>query len=148
MNGDIFAKVESSRRHEFAVSIQPGDIDFLGHVNNATYLKWVQAAVTSHWQSIAPPDAVAAYVWIAVKHEITYRKPAFLGDTVVASALLERVQRESAFYETIIRRGADVLAEVKSRWCCLDASSLCPTRLDRAVVERFLRDEDGRNLVA
>lgn len=121
--------------------IKPDDIDFMGHVNNATYLKWVQAAVLGHWRVVAPRCAVAAYVWIAVKHEITYRKPAFLGDELVASAFLERVQRESAFYETMIRRGAEVLAEVKSRWCCLDAASHCPARLEGAIVERFFREE-------
>src|SRR3546814_17393303 len=33
----------SSVPHDFAVSIAPADIDFMGHVNNASYLKWVQA---------------------------------------------------------------------------------------------------------
>ena len=75
-----------------------------------------------------------------MKHEITYRRPAFLGDSIVASALLERVQRESAFYETLITRGDELLAEVKSRWCCLDATSLCPARLDEATVAHFFRE--------
>jgi acyl-CoA thioester hydrolase len=131
----------SSRREVLEVSIHADDIDFMGHVNNATYLKWVQAAVLSHWHRVAPAHAVAAYVWIAVKHEITYRKPAYLGDSILASALLERVQRESAFYETIITRGENILAEVKSRWCCLDAASLCPARLDNATVAHFFPEQ-------
>src|SRR3546814_9806787 len=110
---------------------------FMGHVNNASYLKWVQAAVLSHWRRIAPPDAVAAHLWVALKHEITYRKPAFLEDQIVATVMLEKVQRESAFYETVIKRGEEVLAEVKSRWCCLDANTLRPARLARDVVDRF-----------
>src|SRR3546814_10115968 len=101
----------SSVPHDFAVSIEPADIDFMGHVNNASYLKWVQAAVLSHWRRIAPPDAVAAHLWVALKHEITYRKPAFLEDQIVATVMLEKVQRESAFYETVITRGEEVLAE-------------------------------------
>src|SRR3546814_19018280 len=118
----------SSVPHDFAVSIEPADIDFMGHVNNASYLKWVQAAVLSHWRRIAPPDAVAAHLWVALKHEITYRKPAFLEDQIVATVMLEKVQRESAFYETVIKRGEEVLAEVKSRGFCLDANTLRPAR--------------------
>lgn len=129
--------MRSSRRHDLALSIEPADIDFMGHVNNATYLKWVQAAVISHWKCVAPPADVAALVWIAVKHEITYRRPAFLTDCLIASVLLERVQRESAFYETLIRRDQEVLAEVKSRWCCLDAQSLRPKRLESELVGLF-----------
>ncbi|UVO52418.1 thioesterase family protein [Sphingomonas sp. SUN019] len=109
----------------------------MGHVNNASYLRWVQEAVISHWQRIAPADAVAAHAWVALKHEITYRKPAFLNDEVIATVLLEKVQGARAFYETIIRRGEEVLAEVKSSWCCLDAETLRPSRLARDVVERF-----------
>jgi acyl-CoA thioester hydrolase len=123
--------------HYFSVPIDPADIDFMGHVNNASYLKWVQAAVISHWQRLAPADVVASHAWVALKHEITYRKPAFLDDDVIATVLLERVQGARAFYETIIKRGEEVLAEVKSSWCCLDAQTLRPARLARDVVERF-----------
>ncbi len=139
---ELFTHSSSSRREVLEVSIDVDDIDFMGHVNNATYLKWVQAAVISHWQRVAPPRAVAAYIWIAVKHEITYRKPAFFSEIVVANATLERVQRESAFYETTITRGKEILAEVQSRWCCLDAASLCPTRLDAATVAHFFDEQD------
>ena len=109
----------------------------MGHVNNASYLKWVQAAVVAHWQRLAPADAVAAHLWVALKHEITYRKPTFLGDDVIATVLLERVQGARAFYETIIKRGEEVLAEVKSSWCCVDAATLRPARLARDIVQRF-----------
>jgi len=98
--------------------------------------------LASHWQHVAPADAVAAYAWIAVKHEITYRRPAFLGDNVIVSVELEKVQRESAFYETVVRRGDEILADVKSRWCCLDAASLRPARLASAIVEHFMSGEN------
>jgi acyl-CoA thioester hydrolase len=132
----------SSIPYDYPVGIDQADIDFMGHVNNASYLKWVQAAVISHWQRLAPPDAVAAHLWVALKHEITYRKPAFLDDDVVATVLLKKVQGARAFYETIIKRGEDVLAEVTSSWCCLDAETLRPSRLARSVIDRFLPPAD------
>ncbi|GGE96421.1 acyl-CoA thioesterase [Sphingomonas prati] len=128
--------------HSFPIGIDPADIDFMGHVNNASYLKWVQAAVISHWQRLAPADAVASHLWVALKHEITYRKPAFLDDEVIATVLLEKVQGARAFYETIIRRGEDVLAEVRSSWCCLDAETLRPARLTDSVIEHFYPPRD------
>jgi acyl-CoA thioester hydrolase len=128
-----------SNAYSFPVGIDPADIDFMGHVNNASYLKWVQAAVLSHWRRLAPPEAVASHLWVALKHEITYRKPAFLDDDVIATVILEKVQGASAFYETIIRRGEVVLAEVKSRWCCLDATTHRPARLAQSVIDRFFR---------
>jgi acyl-CoA thioester hydrolase len=123
--------------YQFQIDVAREDIDFMGHVNNASYLKWVQEAVISHWRGIAPPDAVAAHLWVALKHEITYRRPAFFEDDVVATVLLEKVQGARAFYETVIKRGTEVLAEVKSSWCCLDAETLRPARLARDVIDRF-----------
>lgn len=123
--------------HAHAIAITPDDIDFMGHVNNAHYLKWVQDAVVSHWQRLAPPTAVAEHLWVALKHEITYRKPAFLNDEVIATVIVERVQGARAFYETVIRRGEDVLAEVKSSWCCLSAETRRPIKIAEDLAARF-----------
>lgn len=109
----------------------------MGHVNNAVYLKWVQAAVIDHWRHFAPEEAVAACLWIAVRHEITYRSPAFREDRLIASVSLDKVQRESAFYSTIVRRVDDVIAEVRSRWCCIDAITRAPVRVTDEIVHCF-----------
>jgi acyl-CoA thioester hydrolase len=126
--------------HVHALAIAPGDVDFMGHVNNSVYLKWVQEAVVAYWERVAPAEAVARHLWVALKHEITYRRPAFLDDTIVASVVAEGVQGARAFFSTMITRGEEVLAEVKSSWCCLDAATLRPARLARDVVRRFVPD--------
>jgi acyl-CoA thioester hydrolase len=123
--------------HHHAIGILPADIDFMGHVNNARYLNWVQDAVVAHWQKIAPPHAVAAHLWVALKHEITYRKPAFLNDEVIATVVLEKVQGARAFYQTLIKRGEEVLAEVQSSWCCIDAKTLRPARIAKDIADHF-----------
>lgn len=124
--------------HRHPVEIEAVDIDFMGHVNNASYLKWVQAAVIGHWQRLAPPDAIAGLLWVALRHEITYRKPTFAHDSVIATALLTKIQGARAFYDIVIRRGEEVLAEVSSSWCCVDATTRRPARLTRRVIEQFL----------
>ncbi|WP_373280332.1 acyl-CoA thioesterase [Novosphingobium naphthalenivorans] len=127
----------SKSSHDCPVIIADADIDFMGHVNNAVYLKWVQAAVIEHWERVASPAAVAACQWIALKHEITYRRPAFRLDHLVASVTLEKVRRESAFYDTTIQRCGEVIAEVKSRWCCIDTVSRQPIRVTPDVIACF-----------
>ncbi len=129
--------MQISRPHFHKIGIVPGDIDFMGHVNNARYLGWVQDAVLAHWNKLAPPDAVAKYLWVAIKHEITYRKPAFLDDDVIATVVLEKVQGARSFYDTVIKRGEDVLAEIKSSWCCVDAETHRPARIAAEIQEYF-----------
>ena len=127
----------SAKPFAFPIKVIPSDIDFMGHVNNARYLNWVQDAVLAHWRKLAPPQAVAERAWVAIKHEITYRRPAFLDDDVIANTVLERIQGASAFYSTVIERGGEVLAEVKSRWCCIDAETLRPARISDEVSRFF-----------
>lgn len=131
--------------HRYTIAIDPADIDFMGHVNNASYLRWVQEAVISHWERLAPAEALANHLWVALKHEITYRKPAFLADDVVATVLLEKVHGARAFYNTVIRRGEEVLAEVKSSWCCVDATTHRPARLKESVIDRFFGTSSERD---
>jgi acyl-CoA thioester hydrolase len=127
----------ATRTHHHSIGILPGDIDFMGHVNNARYLGWVQDAVIAHWQKLAPPQVVAEHLWVALKHEITYRKPAFLNDDVIATVILQKVEGARAFYDTLIKRGEVVLAEVKSSWCCIDAKTLRPARVAKDTVAHF-----------
>ena len=124
--------------HIHPLAVEPGDIDFMGHVNNSVYLKWVQEAVVEFWEKVAPPEAVARHLWIALSHEIQYRRPTFLDDLVVADVIAERVEGAKAFFTTVIKRGEDVLAEVRSQWCCLDAVTKRPARLARDIAARFL----------
>lgn len=109
----------------------------MGHVNNARYLGWVQDAVLAHWNKLAPAEAVTERLWVALKHEITYRRPAFLEDDVVARTVLEKIHGARAFYHTIIQRGEVVLAEVRSSWCCVDAGTLRPARIGDEISRLF-----------
>ena len=87
-----------------------------------------------------PARSGAEHLWIALSHEIQYRRPTFLDDLVVADVIAEKVEGASAFFTTVIKRGEEVLAEVKSTWCCLDAVSRRPARLARDIASQFLAD--------
>ncbi|MGN6499914.1 MAG: acyl-CoA thioesterase [Tsuneonella sp.] len=127
----------SAKPFAFPIRIVPADIDFMGHVNNARYLGWVQDAVLAHWNKLAPAEAVAERLWVALKHEITYRKPAFLNDDVIARTVLESITGARAFYHTVIARGEEVLAEVRSSWCCVNAETLKPARIGEEIASFF-----------
>ena len=129
--------------YRHAIGIFPDDIDHMGHVNNSVYLKWVQEAVIRYWEKVAPSEAVTKHLWVALKHEISYRRPTFLDDIVVADVMADQVQGAKAFFTTVIKRGEVVLVEVNSIWCCLDSASLRPARLAKEIVSRFLPPTDA-----
>jgi acyl-CoA thioester hydrolase len=136
---------QAANSYEYDVDVAPDDIDEMGHVNNAVYLKWVQAAVIRHWRRFAPKEAAASHLWVALKHEISYLHPAFLNDHVVVRVVLQKLLGARAFYKTMIKHGDDVLAEVESCWCCLDSVTRKPVRLTRDIVARFLPPEAPQN---
>ena len=41
---------------------QPADIDELGHVNNAVWVRWIQEVAVAHWQAAADPADVEAVI--------------------------------------------------------------------------------------
>ncbi len=125
----------------YPIGILPADIDHMGHVNNSVYLKWVQDAVVRYWETVAPSEAVTSHRWVALKHEISFRRPAFLNDVVVADVIADQVKGARAFFTTIIKRGEEVVAEVQSIWCCLDSTSLRPARLAKDIVTRFVKPQ-------
>ena len=125
------------RREQRAIVIEEADIDHMGRVNNAVYLRRVQERGIAHWARIAPPEDRARHLWVALKHEITYRRAAFAGDDLTAVAELEGFRGARSSYRKQVRRGNERLAEALSNWCSLDAVTQCPLRLARNLVGRL-----------
>jgi acyl-CoA thioester hydrolase len=120
------------------IRVMANDIDHMGHVNNSIYLRWVEAAVLDHWRGLASAAEHAAYLWIAVRHEIDYRLPALLGETLTIDTRITEIRRARAWYQTIVRRDAALLVEVKSCWCCVDSATRRLTVIPRDAADRFL----------
>ena len=40
----------------------PEDIDELGHVNNAVWVRWIQDMATAHWSATAAREHVDAFI--------------------------------------------------------------------------------------
>ncbi len=129
--------------YEHAFSVGPGDIDGLGHVNNLVYLRWIQEVAAAHWSSVARAEDRSAIVWVVVRHEIDYVKPAFEGDGVVARTWVESWHGATSDRRTEVRRAADgeVLARARTVWCALDAASRRPRRLAAAVSTPFAEED-------
>ena len=116
----------------------PSDIDGMRHVNHSVYLRWVEEAVVAHWLSAATAEEIAAFQWIALRHEIDFRAPAFEGDELTVSTRLVEVRRARAWYETTVARDGVTLVEARSCWDCVDATSGRLTAVPRETAARIL----------
>ena len=124
---------------ELPIEVHPADIDALGHVNNVVYLQWVQEAAVAHWRAAATAEQQAALVWVVVRHEIDYRRPARLGDAILARTWVGTATTRGFDRHTEILRAADrkVLARARTVWCPIDPSTGRPARVGDDVRRRF-----------
>ncbi len=113
--------------HSFRVNT--GDIDEQGHVNNVVYVRWVQEIAVAHWRHAASEEMLAKYSWIVVRHEIDYRKPAFVDDEITATTWVGEWTHVTCERFTEIHRGNDLLVKGRTVWCMIDREASKPTKI-------------------
>jgi len=116
----------------------PEDIDELGHVNNAVYVRWIQDIATAHWRAVARAADVDAYVWVVTRHEIDYRRATMPGEMVTVRTWVGEPQgaRFDRFVEIV---GADGAVKVAARtvWALVDRATMRPLRIQRELAAPF-----------
>ena len=127
-------------RFELAITPTEADIDELGHVNNAVWVRWIQDVATTHWQLMADPAHVDAYVWVVIRHEIDYLRAAGPGETVTARTWVPEPPRGARFDRHIEFTGADgkVRVRAKTTWAIIDKATGRPLRVPAEVARPFL----------
>lgn len=127
----------------FELPIRPGpsDIDELGHVNNVVYLAWVQEVAKAHWFAVTGAEEARQLVWVAVRHELDYRKPAFEGDHLLGRTWIGEAGgvRCERFVEIRRRDSDELLMQCRSVWVAVDPASGRPKRFDPVLMDRFRR---------
>jgi acyl-CoA thioester hydrolase len=123
------------QRFQHTIKILPADIDEMGHVNNVVYVRWVQEVAAAHWHSVATDALRSRYLWVVLRHEIDYRNPAFLTDTILGTTWVG-IHNGAKFerFVTLQNQEGKAVAEAKTLWCMLDGLSMRPTRITGEVL--------------
>ena len=116
------------------------DIDELGHVNNAVWVRWIQDVATAHWYAMAPAAHRDAYVWVVVRHEIDYLRAVLLGETVIGRTWVPEPPRGARFDRHVEFQADDgkVRVRAKTTWAVLDKATGRPLRVPPEVAAAFL----------
>jgi acyl-CoA thioester hydrolase len=109
----------------------PADIDENGHVNNVVYLRWAQDMGVAHWRSLAPADAQATWAWIALRHEIDYRRELKLGEIAQGRTWVAPAP-EGPRFDRFIRLDhpdGQMCAQVATTWVLIEQATGRPRRV-------------------
>ena len=128
----------------FALSItaRPDDIDELGHVNNAVWVRWIQDMATAHWNAIAPQEAIDRYIWVVTRHEIDYRGNVGAGETVTGRTWISEPPKGARFWRNVSFTVPDDKIKVfaKTNWAIIDQARGRAVRVPSDLADMFLHD--------
>lgn len=129
---------------EWTHAVVDADLDGLGHANNISYLKWMQAAALAH--SAAQGWPVEAYAdlgcgWVVRTHFIEYLSPALLGDNIVVRTWVADMKKVTSLRRFLILANREsnevVLAKAETNWAFIDYKTGAPKRVPPQVSGAF-----------
>lgn len=125
---------------ELRITAEARDIDELGHVNNAAWVRWIQDVATTHWNAVADPVHRDAYIWVVTRHEIDYLRSVGPGETVTARTWVGDAPKGARFDRHVEFVGEDGKPRVRARttWAIIDKASGRPIRVPAEVAAPFL----------
>jgi acyl-CoA thioester hydrolase len=95
---------------------------------------------TAHWNAVAHPDHIAAYVWVVVRHEIDYLGNVGVGESVTARTWISEPPRGARFNRNVEFTGPDGKVKVRAvtTWAIVDRASGRILRVPAEVAAPFL----------
>jgi acyl-CoA thioester hydrolase len=85
--------------HRREIDVRFADTDAMGHVNNAVYLTYCESARIAYWTDVTGEPvrlgSEGAESLILAEARITYRAPAFHGETITVETRATRLGRSS-----------------------------------------------------
>jgi acyl-CoA thioester hydrolase len=119
--------------------VEKRHLDEQNHVNNVQYVQWVQDVAKAHWEKRASAVQNEQYFWIVVKHEISYKQQAFLGDEILLQTYVGETTHVKSTRHVIIKNAETkkVLVEAKTIWALMDQEKKKPTKISEELKQVF-----------
>lgn len=121
------------------VTVIGSDLDELNHVNNIRYLQWVQEISKAHWSYLSEDKFNASYYWVVRSHQITYYKPALLGNVLTINTYVPEgkgpiSKRVVEFY---LGQPENKIARCETDWILIDHRTGKPCRIPKEILDLF-----------
>lgn len=126
------------------ITIPKSAIDENGHVNNVTYVQWMQAIAVEHYASLGGIDAQGAdSTWVVREHRIEYLLPAFEGEEIEARTWVENIRKVRSLrkYEFLRKSDGKILVKGETDWVFVDVKTGSPRAIPKEVSSVFISGE-------
>jgi acyl-CoA thioester hydrolase len=129
-------------QHTLPFTPTPADIDELGHVNNAVWVRWIQDMATAHWAAVARLEHIAVYIWVVTRHEIDYRGNIGLGESVTGRTWIESTPKGAQFDRRVefTNAAGKAIVRANTTWAMIDKASGRLVRVTPEIAAPFLSE--------
>ncbi len=134
-------------RFTYAVQVRFRDLDALGHVNNAVYLTYFEAARMAWWMHVNGRVDLSTMDVILARAEVDYRSPVAYGDELEVGVRCTSIGRSSFVVEQSIveRRSGRLVAQARKVLVRYDYETGRSQPLDEPQRQRLMaQDPDVR----
>ena len=112
------AQVEGDFHYEHPIEVRFVDTDAFGHVNNAVYLSYFEAARAGYYQTVTgnpfgTGESAAEHTFVIAEAHVTYRQPAFFGETLIVGVRFEWTAKSSFGLEYRVRAEKSAVADAR-----------------------------------
>ena len=109
----------------YSLTVPQSVIDGYGHVNNVTYLQWMQDAALRHPESIPEFKQPENTGWYAREHRIKYLAPAYLGDEIEVRTWISELKRVRGIrkYEFVRKADDKIVVEGETQWVFIELTT-------------------------
>jgi len=123
------------------LTVSESDLDELNHVNNVQYLQWIQDIAKTHWESRASDEVKEEYFWVVIRHEIDYKKQAFLDEELLIQTFVgEHTHVTSQRHVNVLNKeSGEILVKAKSTWCLMDHKTKKPVKISEELLRVFYK---------
>ena len=126
-------------RYDFKVPIDVEDEN--GHVNNVTYVQWMQDVAIQHSGATGCTQATqaAGATWVARSHWIEYLQPAFAGDQIHILTWVSNFRKVRSLRKYKFIRTCDntILAQGATDWVFIDTQRRRPRPISAEICALF-----------
>lgn len=106
-------------RFEHPIEVRFVDTDAFGHVNNAVYLSYFEAARAGYYAAVAgvpfnTGEQAGKHTFVIAEAQIAYRAPAFFGETLLVGCRFAWTSRSSFGLEYLVRAESSAIAAART----------------------------------
>lgn len=133
---------------EISFPLRYYECDILGHLNNASYFKFMQEAAFAASASVGYGRARYTQMdraWIIHESKINYLKPVYYGQELVIRTWVSDMRRVRSLRQYEFLVGDTLVAQAYTDWVFLDRTSMRPTEIPEEVQMAYLPEKLPQN---